>query len=575
MPISPVATLWHKEIACPGINGLGQEIQIRRPDFQVAMQQFVNSTSTIPLNNVPNNLLASVSTQPCILQAGTSTRIMDVQIRITLTLSTAGVVFVPTPYWFQRLDITQTTGNPMPLASMYGDSQHQWIMTAIPQGDLYGKLRLMNYNTTQKGYIVNPQYLQLNQAGDYNFYYYVSNTFINQFLGILWASAQTNLVFNFTPDSTVIASGSGTYSIKSINVIMQSQNLIPRDLQQEVIDAIQLPSSTIYLDPIVVKTGLATSVTAGQVFNIDCSNITGRIAFVAVYIRVQGSTNTNFGYIKNCLSIGPNGTIDFQDASGTSLISNNGPWYGDYAQYEIADDQGLSDAYSRAGISYILPFCMSVPRAFNGTESGFLYQTNNTHNRVSIVAASPVSEVYTITTGAFAATAGKYRFYIESTGDISSLTEAGTIGALDFAATTTQMIAALANMQTLQALGVQTTNITINNALNTAGATKTITIAYPRGNGLRGDTIQILGDALVINALTSSPTSAVTTPGISGLATGTYDVNIVAWVYREMVMAEGVLTMQIQGAPIYPPPKKAEALTAIQVLPASAIAGAA
>jgi len=554
LPVFPVASEWAKELGIPGQDGSGAPITVRLPDWQVACKQYIESTSTIPLSNVSTNALSTTSMTSGLLNAGTATRITDAHLRISLSVAGGPLQFVPTPFFYSRLDIVQTSGSAVPLATFYGDTQHSWLQTCVKQSDLVSKMKLMGYNTDVNGFMNLPARPTLPNIGIKTLYYYLSSTFFNESLAVFWASGNTNLLFNMYPNTSIIASGTGTYTLLSLSIILQSQNLIPRDWAMEANDAAIFPSATRYLDPQVVLSGTNQSINAGVKFQVDCSNINGRVSHLLVCIRPQGTDNTNGGYLRNLVSIGTDATIDYVSPAGVSLVSSNNPWYGSYLVNELMNDQAINDSYSKAPGMYIIPFGRSIPRAYQGTQNGFLYQTSNTHNRLEITPTVPVAEVYTITKpSANAATSGTFRFYVAGTNDFSIDNGSGGYGNIPYNATTTQLATALASIATLAAKGVTANNITVSNAFTDTTATIVITISYPREDGLSGHTIQVIPDNLVINSAMSSPTSVLTTQGKSGLATAVYNIVVYAFMYRTMVYSGGAFSYTDDGAPTYLP----------------------
>ncbi len=539
IPYAPEGALY-KDAIVPATNSNGQSILAKIPTFQLLMMNYVNGTATVPLSTITQTLFNSTGNGIGIINRGLSSRITDAHIEMNIQVAGGPVQLTNTMGWFSRLDIYQTANTAF-LASMYPDSKLTWIQMMTHMGDLASYLRMMNANN-RPGCLfgLTPQLFPTSNS--YPFYYPLSETFLNRYLAFWFSGANTDLALQFTVPPTIIAvnpGSAGSITLLSMRVILQTQDLSPRDYQIENADAAKYGFATNYLDPIIVHPG-PMQFTAGQQTNIDLSTVSGRVVQLATFIRGTtfggaAFTNTGNAWINNILCMGDNATVQLVNGAQEPINTSGTPWRLSYNGYELFSDQSRNDTNVRFPGPIYMSLGDSMQQAYAGQGPGLLPMANNQHNLIQITPVRGVNEVQTITKATAAYTAGFYRLGVSGYTDQTA--------PLQFNASVATMKAAFEALEPIYSQGI---TVTFSATLSAAGTTITATLNTPRTNGLEGQLIQVYGDNLNASGTQDAPTTALTTKGIAGLVTdGTYDVIVVALVYRQVLAAGGVLSMNV------------------------------
>lgn len=176
---------------------------------------------------------------------------------------------------------------------------------------------------------------------------------------------------------------------------------------------------------------------------------------------------------------------------------------------------------------YMVPFCESIRGAYEGQMNGYQQFSGERLQLALTLAAAPTQEVQTITVAAAAPNAGFYRFSFR--GELSE--------PIAFNASAATM---KSTFEALRSVASRNITVTFSAALS-AGTSLTATFAHPETSGLQGDKIEVVSVGLNTTGTMCNVTSAITTAGTSGIATGSYDINIYALMYKKIAYADGKL----------------------------------
>src|ERR1700753_1624457 len=299
--------------------------------------------------------------------------------------------------------------------------------------------------------------------------------------------------------------------------------------------------------------------TAGSVASVDISGIEGRIAFIAVIMRLAGS-NSNIGnaYNNGVVTLGDRGLIDVITSGNQSLITSNAAWLGKYAQHEIWSNICNNSAAHRQNGIYILPLGGSIQKQLCGQGDGFYYQTSAQKNRLTL---NPLGQVQQqdllLKTNAAAYTFGFGRFRIPFNNDMSAPFPVATVNL-------TQIQAIFAAIPWCQAKNATIAGITIGGTPATAltaifaTSAQSIVITYntPKSAGLNGYAIDLLSDNIQTGASGSTvqdnPTVTLLVRGVQGFPAGAQniDINVYGFVFREVMYSqEGRFSYDVIGPP--------------------------
>jgi hypothetical protein len=567
-------------------NALGQLILAKLPTWQLAFKEYQDATSTISVNNLNTNPWNSSGPQTVQLPAANTLRMLGVLFEFNITLTNTNAangngtlanqsVIADTLKWFKRLDVQSETN--VMLSSEYPDTKLIWLLLKLNEGNIWSKFELYNINNTQSGFLgANTQAYLPGPLPP--FYLPLTSQCVAENLGIYWKNSEQPLNFIFYPETTIIVnsaagmSGAATLvTLNSVRIIVKTTNLIPRDDLLETEDSQRFAMLNQFLDPTYVSLSFNQSMAPGTVTSVDLSGIEGRIAFLAVIMRVAGSnSNINNAYNNGILTLGERGLIDVVSSANQSLITSNAPWLGKYAQNEIWSNICNNSAAFRSHGVYMLPLGGSVAKQICGVGDGFYFQTSSEKNRLTLNPAAQVQQQDLIVkTNAAAYTYGLMRLRIVHTNDLSAPFPVATVNL-------TQLQAIFAAIPWCQAQNATLAGVTLGGVGGTAAtaltaifatAAQTIVFTYntPKTNGLKGYAIDIVSDNIVTGASGSTvqdnPVASLITRGVEGFPTATtnVDINVYGWVFREVMYSqEGRFSYDVIGPPWLGDPKAAK-----------------
>lgn len=504
----------------------GKEAKVLIPAGQVAGALYLPVTRLFAFDGVPSGLIANnASPWTGTMGAGVVESFQSAVLRLDITISGAAAQLVPTLNWFKRVTIS--------------NSNEQILATFTPESLLhaltvkYGKnvqSALFKNINMSADYGLTPSM----DAASYTFRIPLVGSWINRNQDLYYSELVHPLRFEFTPNTTVVASGAGTVTVTRLALELEGDHLSTSDIKTHKHLTSTAIKENMFVEP--VNTMFAsTTLTAGVSTDLDLTPLDGLASHHAILIRATTSTNNNVaGASLRYLNLGDesSASVDILDAIGNSIFtSSSGGIETRHLRTRDVIEQYDNDFMSKKPF-YILPFTDSVKGAVLGGQvnGAFSYCSGRKASLRITPGTASVNEVQTLTSSA-ALAAGSYRFHIG--GELSAEIAFGaTVGTMK---------------STLEAMDYFINrNVTVTaSATAAAGASFTLTFVCPE-NGTVGGKVTLVG-----NATAQTTATVITTPGRSGFTTGTYDVQLITWFYKKTQLSQRSLNAFAVKAPGY------------------------
>lgn len=496
------------------------------PNWQLIMSTFQTGITTLTaiINNNVNIWSGSSSSVVNIyFTKDQSFLISDLQLEINLVTAGSGTIqFVPTDCMFNQVQIQQGATSGI-MTFSYPWSKMMYLACICSQGILDSKLKESNYSYGN--------YSLFAASGAFAagttcppMYYTLGCSFLNKYFGLYFLQAAADLAFNLYPATTITAAstGSPTFTLPSMRILVQTRsfNTFPGapDLALENIFDGQ---AALYLDPVYF---LSSNITLGPGATSNPTvipNLQGYISHIGIFIYTAGQSLTNTGNaeLSSLWYIGGQGTIDYQTATGQSLLFNNTPIKGDYLRFEIGPDYIDNSTPLYWNGCHIVPITSNIINAYSGKIDGCVFEPGNSNNKLVIIGSGAYAqEVWTITKVAtFTAGYWSLFFYGQATDPVAYNAGANAWNTA---------FNAHPYCQARSITGIYSAD------LSTGATSITLTLTHPRSDGLDRTKVTILPGGFASGAGVTQPTIACTTNGVCGVPTGSYDVLTVGLRYR-------------------------------------------
>lgn len=491
-------------------------VREKLPSIQAGAKMHLPSVMTIVASDAPTNLFRNNGAKYRFqLNRGVFTSAHNLVLRFGITINTAACVIVPTPFWFDRIDVRLNSDNTT-LATSYSDTLMFNILSRASYAQATSLFRNLNIGDGANG----PRLGLTNSlaVGTYYFELPLTSSFFSN-ADFLFSRSEQDLILELTPSSGIISSGAGSVDLSSLSLIVETAIRPQQELVALEKSFAQSIHSTRYLD-IVPVSSYSRALAGGTTTKIDLQNLSGHCAFMVMCVRNTSASNTSNGQFK-LLDLGA-GTVDLVNESSQSVLGMGSALPLQYVRnmlpvYHMNSDVLANKAY------YLIPFCENIRAAFDGVIDGCQRFTGS-NMQLAVTPATAVQEVQTLTLSA-AAASGSYRlaFNGEMTGNLL------------YNATPATIQSALAALPYFARY-----NITcVVSAALSAGTTVTFTFTCPE-RGLEGNTIGVVPNALQSSApAIITFATARTTPGVQGIDAGNYDVTILAYLYKHLSMFKG------------------------------------
>lgn len=472
---------------------------------------FVHNASTVPTNLFRNNSAKWTYALP----AGSFDLAEGLQLRIRITEGGAAnsISPVPTPYWFDRIVVRNQGSN---------DELMIWEPD-VTFLNLAAQLEPSMKRSTCKLHNMSEQFFEsedrlIPASGSRTFHLRLAGLFEQTKLPFFLT--KSDLVFEFTPSSSILQSGSGQVDVTSLDFIFETRQLMPDNEKAQIAKEHSVAiHSRNYLMPQPVK-AYAKALANSTELSVDLDTVNGQVSFIACFIRTQGATNADCGLMQYH-NLGKTGSIDIRTSDNQSIWS--GPIESQHLLQE-ASHQISSDLCEHRAV-YLIPFCRSIAAAYAGVRDGFLELRNDKVKIVFKPAAAGTATVQTLNLDNPACDAGFFALRVDGPISAVSADQAhnATVGALKSACDS------LVPMRQWPYGPLETT---FSGTLET-DATVTFSSHWGKPEVTR-PIVQVEEKTLNDGGVGESVDASITTVGSDGYTNATCDISIYAFVHAEL-----------------------------------------
>ena len=434
-------------------------------------------------------------------------------IKAKLTFAVVGsAVLPPMTHVFDRIEV-RTAGDNAQCAATFPEVMMSNFLSQCSKGRQRALFQDINIDSSEDGFLGTTAPLT---SGNHSFYLplFFGGFFEN--FDLYLADSKVDLNFVFYPAANLVVSGSGTAELVGMQFIVESDKLNDTEREAYRLMYSQYARECYFLDPLISPYNNRT-LTAGTTNYFNLSSVNGLVSHHLILFRATGASNvgnTNWRY----LNIGNSSTVDLHDPANQSLYGVGSAVPAPYLRTNSIDS--MDSDWVVTTPAYYLSYADNFSQALHGNINGARWFDGRDDQIAVTLGPAGVNEVQTITpSGAIAS--GNYRLLYKQ--QLSA--------ELAYNATPSQMSAAFAAIKSAAARFV---TCTFSQALSAGGAV-TATFTHPQNNGLGGDLLEIVGNGI------PSCATVRTTPGTAGLATGSYDVQIISYIYKRGTYINGRL----------------------------------
>ena len=344
-----------------GVQGKYKSVKALVPIHQATVFDHHTVYYTQSFNNVPAALFRNSGARyVTTLEKQAFSKIKSAVLKISISVATSSVQVIPTPYFFQSIQIRLQHGSGDVLTTLYDDTMMFSLMLA---GE--GKSRYLQKVCNLEDWYEN-SYQVIPTSGTAVFYLPLVGSVLDT-LNIFWANSQGDLQLAFTPAATLNISGSGVCSCDALDIIIESEQLLPSDEKHHLAIHDNYISSSRYLDAIQVSF-INEVLTAGSQTKLNLNSITGDVSFLMFMVRDTYGSNTSSANL-DYLDLGKTSLIDILDSGNKSVFGSGQALTSDFVKNVITPRHIDCDMKGRS--IYILPFCNDIKKAFMGVKDGF------------------------------------------------------------------------------------------------------------------------------------------------------------------------------------------------------------
>jgi len=439
--------------------------------------------------------------------------IKQAQLRLKMQCGSTAVQLMPTPYWFNRLEIWQ--GADREIIRLYNDEMFYLPLMNSPQSKVRCVQRQLNLIPDSDNYY-NSRTLAAN-ATDY-FYLPIPSTWIELFnpnLNYINSDLWLRLYPAATPINTD-GNSSNTPTLLEIALVYQTALLSPNGLQQQVA-LYKEPQCFTILHPISVPVNSQTY-NSSTTYTTTLEAIIGKCPLMLFSFKA-GTSNTHSQVLQN-LDLGDNTTVSVQTPGGQDILYNGSPARVQAIKW-FAEDEFTNPTFVTDRNWYVISFGNNIGDALLGRINGFQSFNGDRFNFVINTGTTGTACAQTITLSA-APAAGTYQ--IAYRGSISA--------PLAYNASAAAMATAFNALTT--ALEHPKGPITASfSAALSAGTSSVVTLTGPNGNIVQcDDLVTIVHDSLAVTC-----TTAITQYAVSGFpANASYQLVMYAYVFASVML---------------------------------------
>ena len=494
------------------------------PANQVAMTNQRNSVYTIPISPAPNsNSFENGKTLLFDLDPMECAQISDIELRFTLSVSTAAVQLCPAPYLIKTITIYASPLANVELCKIYPESIIAWNYLSqsaeqrerAQQECMYKEVRTRSDNTAKIR--SNPEYNTISVGETRRVSLPLPVGFF-QYLAIDGRNLRNPIRFRIDLQSDIAVSGSvSNVSLDNVEFVIKSvdedrHDVMARDRLQK-----NYKQKYVYLD--VEKNSYNDKTLAPSTkVSYDLQSFNGVSPFAMVCVRPttqSASAQTRWKFY----DIG-DGLFDIENSGGSSQIGNGTPLRADYVKKWFCEETKNPMPYGM----YFVPLCEAgyFRRALAGAMVSGGFEFVGAHQNLCITYGDGgVAEVHNIAKTSPSASSGNFRMASSHAGSSPN--------AIAYNSTTTAIVN---NINDIQDIADRDYTMTAANLMNNASAT-TITFSVRDGSPSKDiGVIHPIGDGMY-DAVTSTVSTRGRTGWISGTGTD-YTTEIYFFKFKEL-----------------------------------------
>lgn len=511
--------LGYVPVKLPGVSG-----SVAVLAHQLTASAHKGTWRMLSATNAPSDAWGSQKQIDIRLSRSSAFRVSNAWLKIVVAVASDTVELVPAPYFFERYELIAQAGSGDIVQRYYSDYLFAMIASSSDNDEREQMCKSSNMNPVNCMESMVPL-----QVGTHCFYLPLVG-FLEQLKPHLNTLAE-DMILRLTTRSGITASGSGTVTLTSLDLVLQEDQPTPEDFAHSLRFHAANQLRTKYLAGQMVTDATKTW-TAGSQVNIDLQELNGDAAGVFIFYRGAASPAATSQGLLRCLSFGgqhgSDTTIDIQSETSTSELCNGAP-LASFQWRNIANQAWSCDFFTKSNVLFI-PFG-NIQKALNGVKDGY-FRFNSTRRRMVFnLASAAVAEVQTITKVATANDQGV--FHIEVVDKATGAIVGRSDNSLAFDATTAAIKTAADAIPILKSNGWSTTW----SATMAAGAGATnVTIAPAGYFPYLIRLSHSLNDGNVGDAITY----AIGTPGTDGFVTdASASVFLYFLMWNELVEANG------------------------------------
>lgn len=498
--------------------GLVGKTRTLKPRSQIAEVAGHADIHTYPCTEIPSatyNPWASGDTINLRVSSGAVDKMLNawLRLRITETSGSQSVRLLPTPMWFDRIEVRIGNQGDMPIYTFFPQQLLADLATTTVD-DRNVHQRNSNFN---RNWWLSTAPIQA--SGNEFFYLYFPNSFIEQVKPYL-GDVKGQLIFTFYCNTQgIITSGSGTVALNSID--LQVRNWHMGDYETQVYHQFSNYQKRHNIVRCTRLIDTSRTLTNGQATDFSLQTLEGNFVSHIIFGVLAGTSQAPAnGASMNYLSIGDEALVDIVDSSGQSVFGNGSAVRGKELEY-LGYREFNNEVLDRLNL-YCMPLTSRIGEVYAGRRRGGYNIKQGANLFLRITPHAGVSEVCSLTL-ANTNTQGVYQLSFDGQNTSS----------LAFNANAAAIKAALELTQT-----IRDERLTVT-ASGTAQGSFTITYSPPRPVD-KVVNMNVVSLANVSNAL-ESPTVAITTRGKKGYTNSgsACTLHVLAYCYSDFENMKG------------------------------------
>lgn len=509
------------------LNGRVNSIAQLKPANQSLVVPKVRQYSRHNFDTVPTNLLRNSGAKYRVnLDASAVNSIKSMTLKIDIAEGgTSSMTLCPAPYFFNEISIRANGGSGDVIQTFYNDSLMANYGLALKNSQ---KGVLNKAGISEQWYYEDSHVIPT--SGTRTYYLPLIGAFTDNFNhGLPWANSKADLQFEFTPTSDPKVSGSGLVNCSGMSLIVETEGFESRHELARAKRSEQTIESASFLNPVPIST-YSKTLSANSESTINLDNLSGKCAFLAVFIRSTGASNSGNGNMKY-LPIGDSGSWDLQDSSSMSIYGRGVALTSDQWRNHIFPQHAPDSDFNNWRSVYFLPFCENMRQALAGVKNGFMeFNPNQTYRLAVVPGAAPTSEIHTLNCANAANDGGYYRLSVNGHLTAPLLFNANAAAIKNALEALPPFIQAKDGPCTVTSSGSLETDCTITFSTSDR--------PLPSSH-----LVQVISESLNDGGVAEYVSSSVSTKGVNGFTTGSYDVKIYAFMHREVHYHNGRISV--------------------------------